>query len=272
MSTSERIPVIVAGANGRMGRQTVEAVLQQPDMQLIGALGASRGLGQDVGVLAGGEPCGVLLEDKIEPLLDALDGTPSVLIDFTLGDKMKDHVLKAREKGVACIIGTTAIPSSDRLEIEAVSVETPLLYAPNFALGAVLMMKFAKEASRYFRWAEIIEYHHEKKLDAPSGTARRTADMMRRARSDGFRMALESEEHVKGARGGNLGGVRVHSVRMPGLLAHQEVLLGNKGETLTIRHDSRSRECYMPGVLLAIRKIRHYSGVLEGLECLLDEG
>jgi 4-hydroxy-tetrahydrodipicolinate reductase len=145
-----------------------------------------------------------------------------------------------------------------------------VLIAPNFALGAVLMMKFSTEAAKYFRWAEIIETHHERKLDAPSGTARRTADMMRKARDDGFRTPVDSEESVKGVRGGSLGGLRIHSVRLPGKLAHQEVILAAPGETLTIRHDATDRESYMPGVLLAARKVQELTGLVVGLENILD--
>lgn len=270
MDHSERVPVVVSGANGRMGRQSVATLLQQVDLNLVSALGRARGVGSDVGQLVTGEPCQVTLTDDVEAALAPAAG--GVLVDFSLGPAVKTTVLKALEKDIACVIGATGIPASDEAEIAEAckNCQTPVLYAPNFALGAVLMMKFAREASKYFRWAEIFEYHHEKKLDAPSGTARRTADLMRRARSDGFRVAAEGEESLKGCRGGAIGGIRIHSVRMPGLLAHQEVLFGAQGETLTIRHDARTRESYMPGLLLAIRKVRELSGFVIGLENALD--
>jgi 4-hydroxy-tetrahydrodipicolinate reductase len=254
-----------------MGREVVNALLQQVDVRLVAALGHTRGVGQDVGTTVTGEPCGILISNDVEACMQAAAG--GVLVDFTVGSATKEIVLHALHNKVACVIGTTAIPQADFQELDEASKAsgTPILYAPNFALGAVLMMKFSKEASRYFRWAEIIEMHHEKKVDAPSGTARRTAEMMRKARSDGFRAMPQEEESVKGCRGGSIGGVRIHSVRLPGLLAHQEVILAGQGETLTLRHDARTRDSYMPGVLLAIQKVRGISpGLVEGLEHILD--
>jgi 4-hydroxy-tetrahydrodipicolinate reductase len=143
-----------------------------------------------------------------------------------------------------------------------------VLLAPNFALGAVLMMRFAAEAARYYEWAEIIELHHEKKIDAPSGTALRTAQLMRQAQPSW--QAVQGESHkLPGARGADADGIRIHSVRLPGLVAHQEVLLGGAGETLTLRHDSLSRTSFMPGVALAVRRIGEHTGLLVGLETLL---
>lgn len=270
MNTQDQIPVVVAGASGKMGRETVQTILQQVDMRLVAAYGHSRSLGEDVGLMTQGEPCGVALSDNLEESM--AKGAGGVLVDFTLGPAVKDTVLCALRHNLACVIGTTAIPAADLSEIEETcrAQNQPVLLAPNFALGAVLMMKFAREASKYFRWAEIIELHHEKKADAPSGTARRTAELMRKARADGFRAMAQEEESVKGCRGGSVGGVRIHSVRMPGLLAHQMVLLGSHGETLTIQHDARDRKAYMPGVLLAIQRVRNLQGLVEGLENVLE--
>ncbi|MGE0488884.1 MAG: 4-hydroxy-tetrahydrodipicolinate reductase [Vulcanimicrobiota bacterium] len=268
MEPEDRIKVVVVGANGRMGRQTVETVLQQVDLELVAAVGHARELGEDVGVLTTGEACGITLTNDLEAAVAAASG--GVLVDFSLGHAVKHTVLAALARDVACVVGATAIPGTDESEMVEAAGKTPVLIAPNFALGAVLMMQFARQASKYFRWAEIIEFHHEKKVDAPSGTARRTADLMRRARSDGFRAAPEGDESLKDCRGGSIGGIRIHSVRLPGLLAHQEVIFGAQGETLSIRHDARSRESYMPGVLLAIRKIRSLTGCVIGLENLVD--
>ena len=270
MNSEDQIPVVVAGANGKMGRECVQMVLQQVDMRLVAAYGHSRGLGEDVGLITQGEACGIALSDDLEDCLQK--GSGGVLVDFTLGHAVKETVLSALRHQMACVIGTTAIPPNDLAEIEEAcrTHNQPVLLAANFALGAVLMMRFAREASKYFRWAEIIELHHEKKLDAPSGTARRTAEMMRKARSDGFRAMAQEEESVKGCRGGSVGGVRIHSVRLPGLLAHQQVMLGSHGETLTITHDARARNAYMPGVLLAIQRVRNLNGMVEGLEHVLD--
>lgn len=268
MSDSLDLPVVVAGANGRMGRQTVQAVLQQVDLTLVAALGRARDIGHDVGTLSGGEACGILLED--DPKLAIPKAAGGVLIDFSLGPAVKEHVLLALQHDISCVVGATSIPAADEQEIIAAATQNAVLFANNFALGAVLMMKFAREASHYFRWAEIIEMHHEKKLDSPSGTARRTAEVMRKARPDGFRAPIDSEESIKGVRGGSLGGLRIHSVRLPGLQAHQEVILAAPGETLTIRHDAWARESYMPGVLLAARKVREMTGYTVGLENILE--
>lgn len=270
MNREDQIPVVVAGANGKMGRETIQAILQQVDLRLAAAVGHSRGLGEDVGLAAQGEPCGIVLTDNLEEAMQAASG--GVLVDFTLGPAVKDTVMAALRHGIACVVGTTSIPTADLAEIEEAcrTHSQPVLLVPNFALGAVLMMKFAREASKYFRWGEIIELHHEKKLDAPSGTARRTAELMRKARTDGFRAMAHEDESVKGCRGGSVGGIRIHSVRLPGLLAHQQVLLGSQGETLMIQHDARTRNGYMPGVLLAIQRVRNLTGLVEGLEAVMD--
>jgi len=188
MNSADQLPVMVAGANGKMGRECCLTLLQQVDMRLASAFGHSRSLGEDVGVLTQGEACGITLSDNLQECVQKAAG--GVLVDFTLGHAVKENVLAALQHQMACVVGATAIPGADLAEMEEASraANLPVLLVPNFALGAVLMMKFAKEASKYFRWAEIIEMHHEKKLDAPSGTARRTAEMMRKYRSNGFRM------------------------------------------------------------------------------------
>lgn len=270
MEDSDLTPVVVSGATGRMGREIVRTILSQVDMELVGALGHARHLGEDIGEVAIGESCGVLVSTDPDEVFSQARG--GVLVDVSTGSAVKDLVLKAIEYDVACVIGTTGLSAADEEAIclAANARKNPVLLAPNFALGAVLMMKFATMASRYFRWAEIIEMHHERKFDAPSGTAKRTAEMMLRSRSDGFRSPAEGEETVKGARGGNVGGIRIHSVRMPGFLAHQEVILGSVGESLHLRHNASGRECFMSGVVLAIQRIRRLEQVVVGLENLLD--
>ena len=264
------IPVVVAGATGRMGREIARTIMSQADMELAGALGHARHLGEDIGELVMGEPCGIIVTPEPGEVFEKAAG--GVLVDVSVGIAVKDTVLEALKHNIACVVGATSIPAADIDEMEkaAAAYGCPVLIAPNFALGAVLMMKFSKIAARYFRWAEIIELHHERKLDAPSGTAARTAEMMLRARVGGFRSPAEGEETVKGVRGGNMGGIRIHSVRMPGLLAHQEVMLGNTGEVLHIRHDASGRECFMSGVVLAVQKVRALTGLVTGLENVLD--
>jgi len=170
------------------------------------------------------------------------------------------------------VVGTTGITETDLEKIAAWSEEyaTSAIIAPNFALGAVLMMLFAAQAARYLPEAEIIELHHAEKVDAPSGTAIKTAEMILQARGQSTRAAVAELEKVKSARGGNMDGVRLHSVRLPGLVAHQEVIFGGVGQTLTIRHDSLSRSSFMPGVVLAIKEVMNREGVCYGLEKILS--
>ncbi|MBQ7530072.1 4-hydroxy-tetrahydrodipicolinate reductase [bacterium] len=270
MDSLNSVPVVVSGATGRMGREIVRTILEQVGFELVAALGHARSLGEDIGELVTGEPCGVLVSTDIDEAMQAARG--GILIEVSTGSFVRDVVLKAIEYNVACVIGTTGVSNVDMDEITTIAnaKHHPVLFVPNFAMGAVLMIKFAKMASKYFRWAEIIEKHHERKLDAPSGTAIHTAESMARASGGNFRSPIEGQESVKGARGGKLGGVTIHSMRMPGFLASQDVVLGSQGETLTISHQAISRECFMSGVVLAIQKIRSIDGVVVGLENVID--
>jgi len=258
------IRVVVTGACGRMGREVVRAVAAQDDMELAAAVDAS-GHGADAGAVAGITPLGVLVEPDLKAALAR--SKPDVLVDFTTPRAVMANLRAALEARVACVVGTTGLTEDDLRQVEALCAQTgtPALVAPNFAIGAVLMMEFAARAARYFPAAEIVELHHDKKLDAPSGTARRTAELMAAAPGS----QLELTGGPEGPRGLAVGPVRVHSVRLPGLVAHQEVIFGGLGQTLRIRHDSISRESFMPGVLLAIRTIRARTGLTVGLESIL---
>ena len=193
------------------------------------------------------------------------------MVDFTHPDAAMVNIRAALRHGVVPVVGTSGITQQNLQEIEALCQqhETGAFIASNFALGAVLMMHFARIASRYFSWAEITELHHEAKADAPSGTAVRTAEEMLNARGGPFESADTSKIVLEGARGGEMGGIRVHSVRLPGLVAHQEVLFGAQGQTLLIRHDSISRESFMPGVIIAIKESPRIKGLVYGLDRLM---
>ena len=260
----KKIPVMVTGAAGRMGSITVKTILSQPDMDLVGAVDVNQ-VGTDAGIAAEIDPCGVVITNDLEKLI--AEKSPLVCVDFTKGPVAGPGILTCTRAGVACVVGTTGIDDDilKQVEVAALTNNAPVLLAPNFSVGAVLMMQFAARASRHMEWAEITEMHHEKKADAPSGTALRTAQMMADVREN-FAATTGEIEKVKGARGGVYRGIHLHSVRMPGLLAHQEVRFGAVGETLTIRHDSISRECFMPGVMLAIRKVKTLTGLVVGLE------
>lgn len=266
------IKVLVSGAAGRMGREVVKAVAGDEGTQLVGAVDKNL-TRRDAGEIAGVETQGVLIQDDLKSALQSSGA--QVAVDFSTPHSVRANIQIMLDCGVAPVVGTTGLKQSDLDEIEAASraAGVPVFIAPNFAIGAVLMMKFAAECSSLFEHAEIIEYHHEKKLDAPSGTAFKTAQVMLEARGSDFTHVGGDEEKdgsaAPGSRGGTMGGIAIHSVRTPGYLAHQEVIFGMAGQTLTIRHDTITRECYMPGVLRAIKAVGSLQGLTYGLEKIL---
>jgi 4-hydroxy-tetrahydrodipicolinate reductase len=262
--------VVVAGAGGRMGRAAIRTIVRRDDMTLVGALGRTTGVGQDAGTVAGAGAMGVPITAHLPEIF--LVGRPTVLVDLSRGEAAAEHARVALDHRVPVVIGATGLAADavaslrERAEAEGVGA----VIAPNFALGALLMMEFARKAARFFPSVEIIELHHDRKWDAPSGTAARTARLVAEARGAAPPAVVAETTTVEGARGGSIDGVRVHSVRLPGLVAHQEVLFGGPGQTLTIRHDSTSEESFMPGLVLAIQKVGTLKSLVEGLEHLLD--
>jgi len=261
--------VVVTGAYGRMGREVIKAVWNTEDLELVGAVD-SRGEEVDVGSLIEAGETGIIIEKDLEVLLNRI--RPDVAVDFTVPQAVYQNTMTCLNHGVRPVVGTTGMDSGQIQEIINLSQKLGIggLIAPNFAIGAVLMIKFAAEAARHLPHVEIVELHHDQKLDAPSGTAIKTAEAIIEQRGD-FQQGLPAEsENIAGVRGGKLsGGIRIHSVRLPGLVAHQEVIFGGLGQTLTIRHDSITRESFMPGVLLAIRKVVQLERVVYGLDKLL---
>jgi 4-hydroxy-tetrahydrodipicolinate reductase len=259
------IRVGVIGAHGRMGREVCRAVSQDPDMTLVAAVDRSGAGEPALQEGAGPEPS---ISDDLETLLQA---ETEVAVDFTHPDVVMDHIRWAIEHHVHIVVGTTGISPDDLEEIrqlmEKEAGEGGVIVAPNFAIGAVLAERFAAQAARYFPAAEIVELHHDQKADSPSGTSLSAARRIVAQRAQDYRGP--ERESLKGSRGGDLEGVRVHSVRLPGLVAHQEIILGGPGQVLTIRHDSMDRASFMPGVLLAIREIARRPGLTVGLEPLL---
>lgn len=254
------------GAGGRMGLEIVRALNTDGETQLQSALGRSHA-GKDVGDMAGTGANGVLLSTDLAATLS--EKSPDVVLDVSVPAAVMANAREAIKAHLPLIIGATGLSESDLAVLDALAREAqvPVLIAPNFAIGAILMMRFAAEAAKYFDNAEILEFHHPKKLDAPSGTAFKTALLMREARGEDFEHIGGDDANAPGARGGQIGGIALHSIRQPGFLAHQEVILGMTGQTLHIRHDAITRDCYMPGVLLAIKKVRDLSaGVHFGLE------
>ena len=241
------IKVGVLGARGRMGAEVVKAATEAADLELVAAL--------DLG-------------DSLETLKSA---GAQVVVDFTTPDSVMANLDYLANNGIHAVVGTTGFDAARIATLEKLIPANPsvgILIAPNFAIGAVLMMEFATKAAKYFESAEIIELHHPNKVDAPSGTASRTAELMSKARKDAGLGAMPdaTTTSLDGARGATVGDIPVHSVRLRGLIAHQEVLLGGLGETLTIRHDSLDRAGFMPGVLLGVRSIISKPGLTFGLE------
>jgi 4-hydroxy-tetrahydrodipicolinate reductase len=266
------IKVVVTGAYGKMGREVVKSVLRTEDIELVGAVDTI-GDGTDAGLLAEAGNTGVIIEKDLEEVLKR--ERPDVAVDFTNPHSVYDNAMVYLKHRVRPVIGTTGLTPEQISSIIEYSEKLGVggLIAPNVAIGAILMMKFAAEAARHFRNVEIIELHHDQKLDAPSGTAIKTAEAIIEQRGTEIHQGPALEvERLPGARGGEFdGGIRIHSVRLPGLVAHQEVIFGGLGETLTIRHDSINRESFMPGVLLGIRKVIRLERVVYGLDRLLFE-
>lgn len=248
---TEQLAVAVLGAGGRMGAEAVKAVDAAEDLKLVAALGRGDSL-------------------------DSLVGTGAqVVVDLTTPDSTEANVRFAVEHGMHAVVGTTGWDEQKRHNLSAlleVHPGTGVLIAPNFALGSVLASAFAAKAARYFESVEIIELHHPDKVDAPSGTAVRTAQLVAASREEAGVSASPdaTTKSLDGARGADVDGVRVHSVRLRGLVAHQEVLLGGPGEQLTIRHDSFDRASFMPGVLLGVRAVAAHPGLTYGLDGYLD--
>ncbi|MHB1419969.1 MAG: 4-hydroxy-tetrahydrodipicolinate reductase [Bacillota bacterium] len=265
----QKVKVIVSGAAGRMGQAVCKGILGDSEMDLVGAVDTYQ-VGVDIGSLLGVEETGVLINGN---LMDVIDNqSPDVMVDFTNAQAAAVNARMAVKSKVCPVIGTTGMTEETLAELHKLCEENGVgaLIAPNFALGAVLMMRFAAEAAKYFPLVEIIELHHDEKLDAPSGTALRTAELITQEREQTLpRNAGKEIFKVPCARGSEYQGIRIHSVRLPGLVAHQEVILGGIGQTLTIRHDSMNRDSFIPGVLLAVRKICAVKGVIFGLESLL---
>ena len=260
-----RIKVVVYGAAGRVGQEVVKAVCREPEMQLVGAVELK--VSADYLALPDGSGT-VPFSASLESILSSCQ--PDVVVDFTIAKATMPAVRTASEHGVNMVIGTTGLAADDINEIEqlAVARKIGVVVAPNFALGAVLMMHLAKIAGKYLDHAEIIELHHDRKVDAPSGTSNTTARAMVEARGKPFLPPAVLGE-ASASRGQSVEGINIHSVRLPGLMAHQEVILGGDGQTLRIRHDQISREAFMPGVLLAIKEVVKRPGLIYGLDNLL---
>ena len=260
------IRVVVNGAQGRVGREVLGALCREPETQAVGAVELQ--VSEDYLALPDGSGKIPFSSDLGHVLTSC---HPDVLVDFTIAQATMPAVRIATKRGVNLVIGTTGLTADNISEMEklATAGKVGIVVAPNFALGAVLMMHFAKIAAKYLDYAEIIELHHHLKADSPSGTALSTARAMAQARGKPFSRPIEQGQTSK-SRGEQVEGVTIHSVRLPGLMAHQEVILGAQGQTLSIRHDTISRESFMPGVILAVKEVVKRQGLIYGLDTLLN--
>lgn len=267
---STMIKVLVNGAAGTMGREVVKAVKAENDMKIAGAVDIAQ-VGIDTGTDSGIGPIGVEIAKDLKAAI--ADSRPDVAVDFTHPNVAMMNAKTILEARVHAVIGTTGVTDENLDELKSLCAKNKVncIVAPNFAIGAVLMMMFSRTAAKYMPNVEIIEMHHNRKADAPSGTALKTAEMILQSEAaKGLIKGKPAEiEKLDGSRGGSMGGIHIHSIRLPGFVASQEVIFGGLGQTLKIRHDTISRESFMPGVILAIRKIRSVEGLVYGLESLL---
>lgn len=262
------IRVLVTGACGRMGKEVCRGVMRDAELELAAAVDVVN-VGMDLGELLGEKSWGIAVTSDLRTAIE--NARPHVVVDFTNSTAALMNARIAAEAGLPLVIGTTGMTAAqvDELHTLAEEREIGILLVPNFALGAVLMMHFARIAARYFPYVEIVEMHHEQKLDAPSGTALKTAEVILEAREQAPEPKVQEFERLQGCRGGDYQGIRIHSIRLPGYVAHQEVIFGGTGQTLTIRHDSTSREAFIPGVILAIKEVQNIRGLVYGLEHIL---
>jgi 4-hydroxy-tetrahydrodipicolinate reductase len=259
------IKTVIHGAAGKVGQVLISSLVKTPEVKLVGAVDIM--VSGDKLVLADGSA--IPFSTDLETIIG--ETQPEVIIDFTLAHASMPAVRTAAKHKVNMVIGTTGFKPEEVAEIKllADTSKIGIILASNFALGAVLMMYFARLAAKYMDYAEIIELHHNQKVDAPSGTALATAKAMVAYRGKPFSQAVDDGKNFP-SRGERTSGVIIHSVRLPGLMAHQEVMFGGLGQTLTIRHDTIGRECYVPGVLLAVQAVVKQQGMIQGLDNLLD--
>jgi 4-hydroxy-tetrahydrodipicolinate reductase len=253
----------VCGAGGRMGREVCMAVTVEPDLELVCAVDpAYNGVALDD--LTPGLSTDLIITGDLNDLSET--GT-EVLVEFSFAEAARKNVPFALDRGIHCVVGTTGLNQDDLKNFETMArrCKVGCLVAPNFAIGAVLMMDFARKAGRFLKDCEIVELHHPDKLDAPSGTARLTTRLILEGRGESAQ-----DERDEGPRGLNVGGIHVHSIRLTGLVAHQEVIFGGQGQSLSIRHDSYDRTSFMPGVILALRKAPEIDGLVVGLEKVMN--
>lgn len=262
------LKILLNGAAGKMGLSMAACILADPDMQLVAAVDVERA-GCDAGTLSVGKSCGVAIEKDLAEAIES--AKPDVMLDFTDPSAVRQGLLTALSHGVACVVGTTGLSAADLEEADAVARAQGVgaIVAPNFALSAVLMARFAAEAVKYFPDYELVETHHDKKMDAPSGTALAMARMMSANRTPHHQGRADEYEEISGSRGGDYQGARIHSIRLPGVVARHEITFGGPGQLLYIKQEATNRDCFWPGVRLALLRVGEIKGLLWGLEDIM---
>ncbi|MEM6839218.1 MAG: 4-hydroxy-tetrahydrodipicolinate reductase [Cyanobacteria bacterium P01_C01_bin.120] len=274
MAAQSTIPVVVNGACGKMGREVIKVVTNAEDMTLVAAIDKNPSvMGQDIGEIAGCGPVEIPVTPDLEAsLVQAQSEGQAVMIDFTHPSTIYESIRAAIAYGVRPVVGTTGLSEAQIKDLAEFADKASIgcLIIPNFSIGVVLMQQAAQQAAQYFEHVEIIELHHNQKADAPSGTAIQTAQMLSAPNKAYNPVQVEETEKLAGARGSSTDdGIRLHSVRLPGLIAHQEVIFGAPGQIYTLRHDTSDRACYMPGVLLAVRRVMPLKSLIYGLDKIL---
>ena len=261
------ISVVIHGVLGKMGSEVLSAVARDSHLLPIG--GIDKGAINSSIPVPNGNDSMPLYSDAESALADSV---PNVMVDFTNAEASLPACRIAASKGVSVVVGSTGLTESHMQEMETLANDNRvgIFVAPNFAIGAVLLMHLANGIGKFFQYADIVEMHHEAKIDSPSGTAMALAKNLSMGRDNQFTRPSPEKEPIEGSRGGQLDGVSIHSIRMPGRMAHHQVILGTQGQTLTLQHDTINRECYMPGVILAINEVVKKPGLVIGLENLLN--
>jgi 4-hydroxy-tetrahydrodipicolinate reductase len=263
----EPITVLVHGALGKMGKEVVAAISRDPELEMVGAVDIKAT--QDQLTLPDGSTK-VPLSTDLSSLLKTCH--PKVLLDFTIAEAAMSAARIALKQGINVVIGTSGLTAENLKEIAQLSEANKVgaMVAPNFTIGIAVLLNAVKSAAKFFDYVDISEMHHHEKVDAPSGTALATAKAMVQSRGKPFLCSKTKKETLSGTRGGEVDGVTIHSVRLPGFVASQEVVFGGQGQTLRIRHDTIGRECYMPGVIMATKEIVNRKGLILGLDTLLN--
>lgn len=263
--------VLITGAAGKMGLEAAKAIINSEEFEIVGAIGNNKHIGDDIGFLSQSNPIGITIQNNFDEIIET--SKPDILLDLSNAEFGFKYMSYAIKKGIKCVSGSTGFDAGqlEDLKKQCNEYNSTVIIAPNFSIGAILMMKFSETASKYFDNVEIIEMHHENKKDSPSGTAIKTAEMISKSNKK-YNENLPSEqlEKIEGCRGGSLNNINIHSVRMPGFVATQEVLFGGLGQVLSVKHHTINRESYMPGLLFTLKKAITLNGYTYGLENLID--